>query len=305
MNLAESKQIMLDYILESVTNGALTATAKNNDYLLLHNRLADIAQKEISQVKHIHDRYLITQNSIPNQLGDSECFNIIQHLDTDDISSEAVGSKAYYFEVDNLATIYIEEEIASVWTVLSTISNTAAGEFTAYKGLITALSSANAIRIRFSGSYPYNIRNRALYAYTFSSNATVPNYTPYISYAMPSDFIELNKIIYRGDNEVYSNYVDYYWEGKMLLLGYSVSGSFDVLYYKHPLTITASSLDTVEYEVDIEAQQLIPLYVASKVVAEEKPTLSGLLFNEYRLKLSQLSDIDIHGDNTISINDGW
>lgn len=306
MNIGESKQLALDLIVESVVNGLPVPTAKNNDYLLLHNILANTAQIEIAKVKKIHAKYSITQNPIANQLGDYEPFNIVQHLDTDLVDSQSNGSRAYYFEVDNVATIYIEEEINGVWTVLNTISHITSDGFTAYRGLITASDIANDIRIRFSGNYPYNVRNRALYAYTFSSSSLVPSYTPYVSYTLPSDFMELNKIMYRGDNMVYDNYMAYKWEGRRtLLIPYHHAGSFDVLYYRYPTAITSATADSVEYEVDVEAQPLIPMYVASKWVAEEKPTMSAILFNEYRLKLSELSDLDIIGDTVISSVDGW
>jgi hypothetical protein len=123
---------------------------------------------------------------------------------------------------------------------------------------------------------------------------------------MPTNFMELNKIVFRGDARVYDNYMAYKWEGRnTLVLNYYEEGSFDVLYYKYPTAITSASLDTVEYEVDVEAQELIPLYVASKWVSEEKPTMSAILFNEYRMKLSELDDLDITGDNTVSSIDGW
>lgn len=305
MNIGESKQLALNLIIESVVNGQPVPTAKNNDYLLLHNSLADSAQKEISKYKKIHDKHSITQNPIDNQLGRFEGFDLVQHLDTDLVNTQAKGSKSYYFEVDNTATIYIEE-YAGTWITLATINHVGTGGFTAYKGLISASNVNNDIRIRFSGNYPYNIRNRALYAYTFPDNASVPNYTPYISYELPADFMELNKVVFRGNSRVYDNYMGYKWEGRRtILFNYYEQGSFDILYYKYPIKITPTTPDDTEFEVDEEAQQLIPLYVASKWVAEEKPTMSAILFNEYRLKLSQLSDIDVIGDNTIANVDGW
>lgn len=307
MTIAQSKQVMLDLIIESVVNGVAVNASKNQDYLLLHNVLADIAQKEIAAVKKIHAVRSITQNPITNQLGEYKGFDLQQHLNTDLTDTQATGSKSYYFEVDDPATIYIEEETApDTWTTLSTITHIKKGSFTAYKGLITASSTANDIRIRFSGSYPYNIRNTALFGYTFGNVNDVPNYTPYVSYTLPSNFRTLNKISYRGDNFAIDNYRDYRWEGKKtLLIDYYMKGSFDVYYYANPTTITSSTSDTHEFEVDIEAQPLIPMYVASKVVAEEKPTMAAILFNEYRLKLSELTDDNVMGDDEIYSVDGW
>jgi hypothetical protein len=308
LNIGESKQAMLDLIIESVTNGVAVPASKNYDYTLLHNTFADFAQKEISKVKKIHAKYSITQNNIPNQLGTYEGFDIQQHLGTDLTDMQATGSKAYYFEVDAAATIYVEEETSTgVWTTLSTITHvgTTTG-FTAYRGIITASNVANNIRVRFGGSYPYSIRNRALYAYTFATAAAVQEHSPYRSYTLATLFNKLNKISFRSDNMTIDNFRDYRWEGKKtLLLPFDLVGSFDVYYYANPTTITSATADVTEFEVEADAQTLIPLYCASKVIAEEKPTMSAILFNEYRLKLSELSDDDIMGDDEIYSVDGW
>lgn len=307
MTIAQSKQIALDLIIESVVNGVAVPAAKTYDYTLLHNVFADIAQKEIALRKKIHAVRSITQNPIVNQLGEYAGFDLQQHIATDLTDTQATGSQAYYFEVDDPATIYIEEETSTnVWTVLSVIVHVKRGAFTAFKGLIAPSSTSNNVRINFSGSYPYNIRNRALFSCAFANANDVPNYTPYTAYQINKNFRKLNKISYRGDNFVIDNYRDYRWEGKQtLLIDYYAKGSFDIYYYANPTTITSSTPDTHLYEVDIEAQTLIPIYVASKMVAEEKPTLSAILFNEYRMKLSELSDDDVMGEDEIYSVDGW
>lgn len=307
MDIAESKLKSLDLITESVTNGAYTATEKNNDYLLMHNRLADLAQRKIATVKKIHDTFYITQNPIENQLGTYEGFDIVQHYNTDLIDTQSTGSLAYHFEVDNDATVYIEEEINDVWVTLETIAHVQSGTaFTAYKGTISSSDVDNDIRIRFSGSYPYKIRNRALFAYTFASDADVPDYVPYVEYSMPSDFYDKCKVIIKTDTRVYENYVAYKWKGRnTILVNYYQPGEIEVQYYKYPVKIDDNTLDTYEYEVDEEAQDLIPMYVAAKVVAEEKPTLSDILYNEFRLGLAELENPNVTGTETIENIDGW
>lgn len=307
MNIGESKQLMLDHIVESVVNGVAVPSAKNNDYLLLHNTLANTVQRRLAKIKKIHATYSITQNSIPNQLGDTDAFSIIQHLDTDNVQTQATGSRAYYFEVDNTATAYVEEYTGGAWAILSTIScSSPSGGFVAYKGLITPSSATNDVRIRFSGSYPYNIRNRALFVYTFASSSVVPNYTPYIEYTMPTNFYDKNKIMFYDQYGNYKMYTQHKWNGRnKLLIPYNEIGSFEVLYYKYPTVITSSSLDSVEFEVDVDVQDLIPLYVASKVIAEEKPQLSAILYNEFLQNISELSDINTSGSDEIDSVDGW
>lgn len=299
---------MLDHVVESVTNGQYTPTAKNNDYLLLHNRLADVAQRKIATVKKLHATHKITQNPIENQLGLFEGFNIVQHLNTDLTDTQSTGSRAYHFEVDNNATIYIEEETSSgVWAILKAIAHTQSGTgFTRYKGVINPYSTANNVRIRFSGNYPYNIINRALFAYSFAADNDVPDYIPFVEYDLPDDFYDKDKVIIKTDERVYENYVAYKWKGKKtILINYYQPGEIEIQYYRYPVKIDDATLDSYEYEVDEEAQDLIPLYIASKVVAEEKPTLSGILYNEFRLGLAELENPNNTGTEVIETVDGW
>lgn len=276
-------------IREYTNNGSRISDAQNADYILSRNRLADMAQKRISTVKKIPAIHYISNNPIPNQLGLLSGFETWTHLDIDR-TIEAVGSKAYYFEVDNVATIYIEEQISSVWTLLTTINNTVKGKYTAYKGLITASSVSNRIRVRFSGSFVYNIRNRALYAYSFPLAADVPQYLPFVRNTLPSDFYQLDKIVQTGENRQYTNFTDYRWEPpRTLRINFYQIGEIQAHYFRYPTTITALTPETYEFEVDVEAQELIPLYIGAKVLMDENITIATSLINEFEVELSRLS----------------
>lgn len=308
MNLKTAKEKAIQLINEYSNNGSLISAAQNADYLNRMNNLADTAQKEIATVRKIHAVYNISQNPILNQLGLTKGFDIEQHLDTDHTTTVATGSKSYYFEVDRQATIYIEEQISGVWTVLQTISvPSSVREFTAYKGLITPSSSTNAVRIRFSGTYPYNIRYRALYAYTFPSASDVPDYRPYIRYTMPADFMELKKVSHETDPRQYVSLTDYKWEGKKtFVVNYYHKGGFIIEYYRLPTTITSSTDEnTYEFEVDVEAQELIPYYLGAHVIMDENQGIGTLLLNLYQSKLANLGGGNTGSGNTVTNLMGW
>jgi hypothetical protein len=152
MKLGEAKTKAIKYINEYSNNGNLISTTTNADYLLRMNDLANAAQMEIATVRKIQASFSISQNPIINQIGLLQGFDEIQHLDKDITTTVAVGSKSYYFEVDRQCTVYIEEQINNVWTILTTIvvPNTVTS-FAAYKGLITPSSASNNVRIRFQG----------------------------------------------------------------------------------------------------------------------------------------------------------
>lgn len=307
MDLGTAKTKALQLIREYSNNGSVIGASQNADYLLSMNNIADMAQKEIAQVKRIHVSYSISQNPILNLLGMTKGFDMEQHLDTDHITTQGTGAKSYYFEVDRQSTIYIEEKISGVWTLLSTITvPSTVISFTAYKGLITPSSTLNVVRVRFSGSYPYNIRNRALYAYNFPDADAVPDYRPFVRYELPDDFMDMNRIGYEYDPRQYVSLSDYKREGrKTLLLNIYLKGSFLVQYYRLPTTITSTTLDSYIFEVDEDAAQAIPYYIASHVIIDENISISTQFMNMYQSKLANLSPTDGTISSSIQNSMGW
>lgn len=305
MNLLEAKRKALSLMAEYSVDGVPIPDGENADYLNRMNRFADVAQKELAQVKKIHAVFSLSNNPIKPQQGLLTGFEIRQHLPGTEIVDTFTGSKAYYFEVDNVADIYIDENIKGVWTNVVTINNVTKGQFTAYKGLINASNPSNDIRLRFSGNYVYNIRNKALFAYSFPTAEDVPNYRPYIKYQMPNDFMELQKVIQQGDPRTYIDMISFKWEGKKtFVLNYYDTGSFDIHYYRYPTNIESSTLDTYEFEIDVEAQEAIPFFVGGHSLIDENPTLAIQLLNEYQTKLSRLFTDDDFGITTITQNYG-
>jgi hypothetical protein len=290
----------------SISGNLIDSTDPNRlDYTLRFRTHYDTCQKEIATTsKKIKKTYRVSQNYIPNQLS-GDTFDVVQYLATD-LTYSATGSKAYSFKVDNVSTIYIEEETAEdTWTTLSTISHTTpVGYFTEYTGLITASDTDNDIRIRFSGSYPYNIRDIALFAYSFPSAGTIPQYQRYRLYNMPSDFFQLNKIIFKGnpsDGYSYNPTADFYWEKRnVLAINYFNVGEYTIDYNAYPTDIDDNTLTTYEFEIDVEAQEAIPFYVASHMMLDENGNINNKLYTMYQGKLANLDDKVSNGATSIS-----
>lgn len=305
MNLAQVKDKITKLINNYSTSGSLIPSTDANqlDYSLRYNSLIDIAQKEIATVKKIHKEKKISQNPIPTQLPNpAYSFDIVQHLDSDIVYS-TIGTKAYTFKVDNIATIYVEEEINGVWTVLETINHTTPVEqFTEYKNLITASDSANKIRLRFSGLYPYNLRDVAMFKYAFPTASAIPKYQRYNLYTMPDDFYQLNKVVLKGNmanSQPYMNTADFYWEKRNIIaINYYNVGEYSIFYFAYPTTVTDTTLDTYDLEVDIEAQEAIPYYVVAHVLMDETGLYSTLL-GIYQNKLANLDTKISNGPNIV------
>lgn len=315
MNVGEIYTRVIGLIDEYSANGELRTTAEDNiDYRLKFNRILDMIQKDMASVVRIAGTYSKTQFLIDNQLG-KEKFDTYQYISTD-TSYEAIGSLAYYFEVDGESVIYIEEETADdVWTILETINvPSAVTEMTAYKDLITASNVANNIRIRFSGDYPYQYCNVALYANTFKAASNIQPYELYIKYNMPDDFYQLDKITFRNFEylDYNNNFTDFYWENPTtLFVRYDFKGKLEIRYWKVPDTILSSSTSPTDYdstnlEVLETAQEVMVYGVAGNLLITEndKRGLATQFINLYESHKANLVGIDKTGEK-LKIKTMW
>jgi hypothetical protein len=273
----DCKALFLRLLDEATKKGIDLPESKNADYRDKFNYFLDYACKYIAEVIKIPAVYNVTQNPIPNLLGTDQGFDIKQHLPGNDEVIMLIGVKSYYFEIDNVGTV----TIAVNGTVTQTINNAVKGNFTAYKGNISA-SSTDTITITFAGDYVYNYRNTGFYAYSFPLDTDVPNYIPHTIYNMPADFMSFDNVIIQSDQKVYDAYVSYKWENnKKVILNYYDKGSFDIHYYRYPVTIAPDAADTTEIDAEDNAIELIVLQAAIKATAADNPSLSSWLRSLY------------------------
>jgi hypothetical protein len=302
MTIGELWNRILTKIDEFSVNGTLRTATDNIDYRLRGNRIIDEVQKDMAKIIKIAKTKEFTQYPISNQLGNSN-FPIYQHIGTD-ISYESNGSMAYYFEVDGEATVYIEEETATdTWAMLTTISiPSTVTSFTAYKGKITASNTANNIRIRFGGSYPYQFRNIALYNINFKADANIPAFQLYVRYTMPSNFYKLEKISFTNynNNDYNNNFSDYYFENPTTLLVHSdYKGLIKVHYWAMPTDIPSNdtdptTYDTTELEILDSAQDIMVSGVAGRLLLTDanKQGTAVSLINFYESEKFNMAGVD-------------
>ena len=308
MNYAEARLKTIRLLNQYSNAGNLIPSSDGNtlDFTLRFPTLFDACQKEIATTaKYIHRVKRISQNPIPNLLPTPlYTFNILQHLATDLVDMAAIEAKSYYFEVDGVADIYIEEQTSpGVWTNLATIHNTTPkGQYSVYKGFTGVVDPTHTVRVRFSGSYPYNIRNRALFAYLFPTTDDIPNYVKYVQYTMPSDFYMLNRVVQKGNTMLYTNTVDWQFEGRnVVAVNYFLIGEIDVFYYAYPATIDDTVADAYIFEIDEEAAQAMPYYVASQCLIDDpiNKSVSDKLYAMYQGKLANLVNAVTQGSTTV------
>lgn len=106
----------------------------------------------------------------------------------------------------------------------------------------------------------------------------------FVEITMPTDYYQMKEVEYdespiqwrtRGRNKITVNKLTTF--------------PIDVFYYAYPQDITDATLVTYNFEIDIEAQEAIPYYVAAHVLMDES-NLFATLLGIYQNKLANLSD---------------
>lgn len=213
-------------------------------------------------------------------------FNYIEHDDADK-SYEGSGTvKSYYFEVNGPATVYIEDYTGS-WNTLATVNvPVTVTSFTAYSGSVTPTANATKSRIRFSGSYYYNITNFALYSQNFYS---IPPHTPWIKKTMPDDFKSVDSIVNEHEYQQYIDNGTFKWENKKdLYISHRYRGKIRIVYVPTLTTITALT-DTLELD-DTTCLQVLPYGLAALLLIHENKDIANFMqqkFEELKLQASK------------------
>lgn len=293
MNVAQMRVKTLQVMREYSNNGEINANSVNLDYLLSLNNFFDMAQKDVAQTKKIKKVFPFSQFPIVSGLGETTGFDMIRKTD-EDVYMTLVGATSACFSTDNTSTIVIEENIAGTWTELETVPNTTKGSFTAFKRLITASDSNNEVRVRFTGPYAYNIKNYAMFTDAFETVDDIPEFSAYREYDMPDNFYKLDKVFVSQATAQFKEFTGYkFTPDKKIRISYFEKGDFEVHYDAMPATIPFDPADLTvgedyEFELDTEAQELIPLRAAYFALRDEpKIDLSSLL-NEYYIALNNL-----------------
>jgi hypothetical protein len=115
----EAKELFLTILDEATKKGVKLPATKNADYRDKFDKFLNEAQIYIAGLVKIPAVFTVTHNPIPIQ-GNLASHNTIQYLPGTDRVFTNVGTKAYYFEMDNIGTV----TIAVNGVVIKTIENT-------------------------------------------------------------------------------------------------------------------------------------------------------------------------------------
>lgn len=278
-------EITMDIMDERLDSGVIDAS-DTALYKVKTPGILNILQAELLKQGEIYSTYSISNKPIENKLGFKSEFDIVNFEGTEQIYTAISPVKAYYFEVDDTATVYIEDYTSS-WNTLATINATSISGFTAYKGLVTPTSGATISRIRFAGTYYYRHINRALFNVPFSSVSKIPDYRPWVKKTLPSDFKSVDEIINEYYERNYTKDANYKWEGRnQLYIDYYYDGNIRIMYKPIPIKLTATT-DNVQVD-DVTARTILPYGLAAHLLLSEN-TQSASFFQQRYEELKTLA----------------
>lgn len=310
---------VLHEMREFSNSGSIQSGADVKDYELSVIPLLNTYVLELATTTHkLERKHEIAHNMPVNQLGlltlNEEAF----HSSTDVIYS-AKGSRAYSFQVSKYATVYIEEEIAGVWTNLLTITHTPTdGEgYVTYKGLTNVSNTNNHVRIRFSGSYRYPYRWVALFAENFFNDSEVPMFEPFVPYNLPLDWFSLNRVEYTHADRQFGNYSAYKLDDKtsqkVLYINYFDKAEIICHYFAYPSAIPTpnpsniTASDNLTVDIADECAPALIHRICATLQRDENSYMSDVFLNDYQIAKAELVQNDSFdsNDNGIVLNANW
>ena len=301
MNWGEIKLAALKKIDPAITS--LTPTRNTKDYL---NAIIPAANRGLFDLstagKYIVKEFCINIPENPNLLSGAQ--KTMQHINTD-ISYEAEGARAYYFETTGPARvdIYLDGTLALSKEI------EAHSAFEVMKGIIPN-TEEKTVKIVFSGDYPYQFRNVALYNITFQSEEDVWDASPIRRINLRDalqDFYKLvtTDVVYEKDGE-YLKFKDYDWEGdSTLILDGLKQGNYKIHYFAYPKEITSQTEDDYELELDPEVASLLPVYIAAELYEDDDSSMAYYIREQYEAAKQRLVPTDVQGKAKFVDRWGW
>ena len=136
----------------------------------------------------------------------------------------------------------------------------------------------------FSGAFPYQFRNIALYSIEFESDETVwecGKNRRFDLKKLTPDFYKLvsTDVVREEDCEKFH---DYRWEGdSTLVLAAGKPGNYKVHYYAYPREITEATPDDYELELDQEVAAILPIFIAAELLEDDDSSLAYYVREQY------------------------
>lgn len=285
------------------------------DSLEYNNAFYFAANRAVYQVNLLRPHtaeYEIFRHNPKNLL----CGDFCTYTRDEDITFEAEGARAYYFEAAGSGMLYLEEYDGG-WKLIGERALSSV-DFVPYKGFIKADGefTDKKVRLRFAahpdGDFIYFVRNAAMYARLYSAKEEdIPENAPWYAYdmaALREDFLALAAppICLEDMTRLAAGYeVD----GARILLPREAEGSFKVLYRRKPHELTdegAPEEDVTQIDLDEELCTLLPLLIAAYIWADDEPEKANYYMNLYRERAAEIErETKVTAPAKIINKSGW
>ena len=153
---------------------------------------------------------------------------------------------------------------------------------------------------RFASDAQMQISNRIGIEASFTIEQLRSTVRGFYRYPLPPDFKVLRSVT--RYNEPFGFYS---MRNGQLLLNNQHDGIFEIWYEKNPQTLTDTTPNDYEFEVDAHAQYLIPYYMGGMALSEEKEDVSNKLLNIFFDGVANLQNFKAQTVGTIRSVDNW
>ena len=282
MNWGEIKLAALKKIDPAVTS--LTPTRNTRDYL---NAIIPTANRGLNDLSSAGKFLIKAYNiQIPDFQNAAVQLETRQHLNAD-IEFSADAAKAFSFEITGPAVvrIYAGDSLALTKEIEE------GSDFQTVKGKILN-EEEKPVKIVFSGSFPYQIRNVALYDITFANDTDVWECGKNRRFDLKELVGDFYKLVSTDVvlEEEYEKYRDYRWEGdSVLVLDGTRPGNYKVHYYAYPKEITQETPNDYELELDQEVASILPVYIAAELLEDDDSSMAYYVREQYETAKQRLS----------------
>ena len=298
----EIKLAALKKMDPSITN--LTVQRSTRDYLNAIIPAANRGLQDLATVgRFIIKEYDIMTSDVNNLLGEDH--EIQQHINKD-IEFTCDCGKAYYFEVSGPATVYIYVDN----NLSRTAESASTAGFIPFKGNLVN-DDNKPVKIVFSGKFPYQFRNVALYDVTFKDDADVWEFCKRNRYRLKElvpDFFKLvsEDVVLESEYNSYTKFKDFEWEGDdTLILDATKQGVYKVHYCAYPGEITADTPDNEELALDPDIATLLPVYIAAELYEDDDLSQAYYFRQQYETAKNSLISSQVKRKTEFEDVWGW
>ena len=308
----EIKRESLELMFSNTSHGEPVEYEMNADYLLAMPAAANYALRDLASVSMpLYDAVNISHYMPTNMLGNRYT---AERSPGGTIVRECDGAHSVYFELDNHCTVAVYvRDMTGARSYLLKGSVEAANGFEAHRYTTDADGT---MVVEISSPYPFVARNFAMYSERYRRDEDVPQHDRFVRYNLaeiakerglrPFMRLDPNMVVRTAEGARIKSDQFYFEMPSNIFFARGLHGQFAVQYCAYPTPITDETTDDTLLELPDEALDAIPLYIASRLYAEDDISQATLYLNQYMTRRAELSGIQAPlGDNTWTSESGW